>query len=203
MLKMIASNPEALRYILQEDLYLLQSEEDQYLQNEEDAVPELRVTAEEPVQAPVNTPAPPPQPIAATPKLQPVAETPKVVYKYLGQNKKGFLILVNYPGAENIVEPHLKALESTLVRKGSALDDTVVLNLAKYPTASYTDLLTEFKPEKILLLGEAAIPAGLNGAALNQIVSVGGKPVLYSYGFDEMMGNKDKTRAFWEQMKNL
>lgn len=200
---MIASNPEALRYILQEDLYLLQSEKDQYLQKEEDAVPELRVTAEEPVHAPVNTPAPPPQPITAIPKLQAVAETQKVVYKYLGQNKKGFLILVNYTNAEHIAEPHLKALESTLVRKGSGLDDTVVLNLAKYPAVTYADLINEFKPEKILLLGAGAIPTGLSGVALNQIVNIGDKQVLYSYGFAEMMGNKDKTRAFWEQMKNL
>jgi len=197
---MTANNPEALRYILQEDLYLLEQDKIAYL-NREPQQEEQQVTTPEAAPVVTTPVAAVPQPVSAPP--QPVIETPKVVYKYLGQNKKHLLILVNYQHEEYIAEAHLKALESTLVRKGSALDDAVVLNMAKYPVSTYNDLLTEFKPERILVLGANATPGGLTGTVLNQSVNLGGKMVLYTYSFDEMMGNKDKTRTFWEQMKNL
>src|ERR1700748_1513368 len=97
--------PNALRFILQDDIYFL--EEDKFNYNQ-----------------PGNYPEPAPEPIV---------ETEKVNFNYLGFNKKNFLILVNYPGHEFMADEHVSALESVLNRINHTRDDVAILNTAKKP----------------------------------------------------------------------
>ncbi len=189
---MATDNPALLHYFLQDDLYLLNEDKNTY-----SGAPGQAITT------PTETPV---LPVAETQEeqaLQPLTETPKPSFKYLGGNKKQFLILVNYTTDEHIAEAHLKALESTLGRKTLAIEDVAILNTARHAANNHQHFISYFSPAKLLILGAAAIPAGLAPPQLNVIETLENRLQLFTHSFDEMLADRDKAKAFWEQMKNL
>ncbi len=188
---MRAENPAALRFILQDDIYLLQSD---------------KVIANQSVIQPVeeNRPEPVIETIAAAPTpVNLVVETPALQFNYLGKNQKQFLIITHYAQHDFIADEHLTALRNILKRKDYELDDVAILNLAKTAGTTLEDLTTHFTPKKLLILGNGALPAKMEVIALNQPIQLPGFTALYSFSFDEMMSSVDNKKAFWEQMKNL
>jgi len=166
-------NPAALRFIIDEDLYLL----------EKDKTPTT-------ISAPgISAPGP--------------IETPLPGFKYLGLNKKNFLVIVHYAAHEFIDDAHLTALQNILKRKELDLDDVAILNLANHADFTYQQVTTYFKPERLLLMGEKALPKNTNTLPLNQPQALGSSQALYSFSFDEMMSSNDNKKVFWDQMKNL
>lgn len=118
---------------------------------------------------------------------------------FLGKNLKNFLILTNEPIQEN----HLKALESTLSRKNLSLDDVALVDFSIQSNITYQRLNAVFMPHKLVLFGLNPEKLNLPEAVLNQVVQVDVLEILYTFSFSEMLGNKEKTKAFWEPMKNL
>ena len=170
---MRVENPAALRFIIDEDLYLL---------NKDKSVATI--------------------PALPIPILPPV-ETPAVEFKYLGSNKKNFLIIVHYPDNEFINDAHLTALENILKRKELGLDDVAILNLATHADSTNEEIIAQFKPRRLLLMGEKTLHLTTASLALNQPKQIENYIALYSFSFDEMMTSNDNKRVFWEQMKTL
>nr|WP_294792705.1 hypothetical protein [uncultured Mucilaginibacter sp.] len=130
------------------------------------------------------------------------AESVPFSFNYEGKNKKKFLILTYYPDHEAIYAPHFTALEAILARKGYQPDDVAILNLAKN-VADISVITQYFTPEKLLILGEKAIPEGMQVPDFNRLQLVADCNTLLSFCFEDMMESTDSKRAFWEQMKNL
>jgi hypothetical protein len=196
---MIIDNTAGLQYLLSEDIYLLKQDMD----NLDGIVAEPATVIEEPVIIAAK-----PEPVIAEQPIvaeQPVivAEAPALYFNYLGSNAKQFLILCNYPGNDQMEEKHLEALKSALSRKELALDDVAIVNISKHGTATITELNGYFKPSRLLLLGAPCVLVGWDKLVLNELTNLGGIKALYTYSFTEMMGDRDKTKAFWEQMKVL
>ena len=158
-------------YFLQEDIYLLPEDRDNYLQR---------------------------------PQLPPaVEETPAPEFKYMGDYKKKVLIISHYPEQDVMDATHLSALESTLKRIGLAVDDVAILNIAAHPGLNYDLLTTQLNPDKLIILGIEALPDAMPAVTINQVQEVNGKPILYTFSFGEMMGNKENTKQFWNQVKEF
>jgi hypothetical protein len=172
---MKVENPAAYRFIIQDDVYLLPN--DKVLE----AV-KLPESVEEPA-------------------IKEIVES-EITLNYLGGHKKQFLILVHYPGHDFIAEAHLTALQNILKRKDHSMDDIAIFNIAKNNT-DFEQLISYFKPQKLLVLGKKSIPIKLETPMLNQLGPIAGCMALYSYSFDEMMDNVDYKKIFWDQMKNL
>ncbi|HEY2582438.1 MAG TPA: hypothetical protein VGI43_11565 [Mucilaginibacter sp.] len=134
---------------------------------------------------------------------EPVIETTPDKLNYLGGNKKNFLVVVYYPDLEFMDDKHLTALESTLKRLGFGLEDTAIVNRATYNEISHEHLVDFFKPQKMLLLGADATPAGPEAFNLNKPKQLNNCSVLLTFSFDEMMDNTENKKSFWEQMKQL
>lgn len=222
---MIAENALALSYILPADVYLLAKERSDITETvalQEDAIPPIAQVSEPAATYTETETAPakqetPVSPAIATPAVSipsipssvtiPVVNTPVSTparpYNYIGNYQNNFLILVSYPDHEVIGPAHLAALKSTIERKGMSLDDAAIVNVSKYPGHDIRAIGGHFKPQKLLFLGKAAIPGGFTPPPFNQLAKVGKSDALYTYSFDEMMGNKEITKAFWEQMKML
>jgi hypothetical protein len=166
-------DPSALRFILQDELYLLEEDKPNYITDR-------------------NRGAAP----------EPQIETPQITFNYLGSNKKNFLILVHYPAHEFIADDHLTALESVLSRKDHTRDDVAILNTAKN-AAVYEALKTYFAPQTILILGQESIPAGITQPQFNRFEKHDGLNILHTFSFDAMMISTENKKAFWEQMKTL
>ena len=186
---MNVENPIALHFILQDELYLLNNDKSLYSSIHRPVIDELIETIVE---------------------ITPVDETVEVVavetpltFNPLGAGKTNFLILVHYPEHEFIAEAHLTALENILKRKGLAMDDVAIVNMARHSEARFEFINRHFKPEKILVLGGNALPAGIGAIELNIPLQMAGSTALYSFSFDEMMDSNELKKAFWEQMKNL
>lgn len=189
---MAPDNPALLHYFLQDDLYLLNEDKNAY-SGESGQV----------IASPADAEILPVAEVPAVPITTPVAETPKPEFKYLGGNKNRFLILVNYAADEHMAEAHLKALESTLGRKTLAIGDVAILNTARYAASNHQEFIAFFSPAKLLILGAPAIPAGLASPQLNVIQQLENRLQLFTHSFEEMLTDRDKAKAFWEQMKNL
>jgi hypothetical protein len=213
MLNMKVDNPQAFRFIMQDEIYLLPSDkaaqtiaaptsQEQLLVNDPD-IPVEPVTVSQPVVAAEVT-AVQPAPAVATPQISaPVVETPKPGFNYLGNNNKNFLILVYYANHEHIAEEHLAALQNILKRKELSLDDVAILNINKYAPVKLTDLAAHFSPTRLVIMGAASLPLGIGNLPLNQPLQGKKTHVLYSFSFDEMMSSNDNKKTFWEHMKTL
>ena len=171
---MKVEDPQALRFILEDDIYLLNEDKLNY-----------------------NNP-----PVSSTHIPQPEIETPEVNFNYLGTNKKNFLVLTNYPAHDFIADDHLAALESVLGRKSHSREDVAILNIARN-TAEYAVLIDYFKPQTLLILGQEAIPVGIDQPKFNQVEKRDELTILCTFSFDEMMTNTENKKAFWEQVKTL
>ncbi len=118
---------------------------------------------------------------------------------FIGKNLQNFLILTE----EVIQDNHLKALENTLLRKQLTLEDVAMVNVSAYNNLSFEELNASFMPQKLVSFGLNLETIHLPKTELNQITIFENCRILYTYNFDEMLGNKEKTKAFWEPMKNL
>lgn len=195
---MKVENPVALRFLLQDELYLLKADRGTY---ETIAIAEPEIEEVAPIIKAPEPIAPPPQPVNVTPVLE--VKTPPIRFNYMGKNTKRFLVLVHYPNLEFIDDTHLAALTNIIKRKELTVDDLAIVNLAKQTNTSYNDLVSFFKPAKLLVLGPAAMPQGIASLSLNVPAALGVVAGLYSFAFGEMMDNVEYKKAFWEQVKGF
>ncbi|WP_158828696.1 hypothetical protein [Mucilaginibacter lacusdianchii] len=130
-------------------------------------------------------------------------ETPAEELQYMGGNKKHFLVICHYPQEPFMPQAHLKALESTLGRISYAPDDIAIVNMAKYAEADFSRLQSQFAPQKLLVLGSDALPSGLQINSMNATQTIDNMLTLYTLSFNEMMGNKENTKLFWNQIKTF
>ena len=189
---MKVDNPNAYRFIMQDEIYLLEQDK---------GVKHIAITPGPAVKSEEITPTPAVK-VPQAP-FQPVVETPKLTFNYLGKNNKNFLVLVNYAAEEFIDPAHLTALESILKRLEVAIDDVAILNMKNHAHADLNVLSQFFSPKKLLIMGDAALPAGTKKPALNALFKLNGYNALFSFSFAEMMESNDNKKAFWEQMKKL
>jgi hypothetical protein len=133
----------------------------------------------------------------------PFAEIKPVQFKYMGGYTTKFLVVVYYPDLEFIAGNHLEALSNILKRLAFNIEDIAILNLANYDEVTFSDLLDFFKPQKLLLLGEGALPIGMETLTINVPKQINSCNALFSYNFNEMMDNVEYKKAFWEKMKQL
>lgn len=185
---MTVENPMAYSFIMQDDIYLLNADKLQYAQPPETVTPSAVAEPE-----PQYTPAP----AAAVALPEPVS------FKYLGGNKKGFLVITHYPEHDFMHDKHLVALESTLTRLGFTRDDIAIVNRVHYTDTDFDVLAGFFAPKKLLILGKHAMPAKTGALELNKLKQSGTLTALLTFSFDEMMDSVEHKKAFWEQMKQL
>ena len=197
---MKVENPAAFRFLLEDELYLLNADKLLY-----DKITEPELTTAEPSSPIIEqiTPRPATTSPALAAEPQPVIPTPAAGFKYKGQNLKNFLVLTSYSTDEFIKAEHLTALENILKRKELSPDDVAIFNLANFSETKFSQLKTFFKPTKVLVLGGNALPQDIKVLKPNKPVTSNGITVLYSYSFDEMMDNVEYKKTFWELVKTL
>ncbi|RFZ91898.1 hypothetical protein D0C36_10640 [Mucilaginibacter conchicola] len=203
---MRVENPQAYRFIMQDDIYLLQQDKlsvaPETVADITTPEPVQPVAAENPVQSAPQVMAQKTEPVAPI-IAQPVQETPKPAFNYMGDNQKQFLILVNYANEEYMNAGHRAALESILGRKELSIADVAILNVNKLTPIKLATLVAFFDPTRLVIMGKDALPEGIGNLPLNKPVQGKKIHVLYSFSFDDMMSSNDNKKAFWEQMKTL
>ena len=90
------------------------------------------------------------------------ADTNTGAWKYLGDNKKKTLVVVNYEGAVHIPDKQLSFLTKLLAACGLSIGDVAILNFQHYNSIGFDKIINYFKPKVVLLFdvepGEFGMP---------------------------------------------
>jgi hypothetical protein len=83
-------------------------------------------------------------------------------WKYLGENKKKTLVVVNYDEAVHIPDKQLSFLTKLLAACNLNLADVAILNFHNYRSSGFENIINYFKPKVVLLFsiepGEFGMP---------------------------------------------
>jgi hypothetical protein len=90
-----------------------------------------------------------------------------------------------------------------LKAKKQELKDVAIVNVAKYPSATFKDLKDFFACNSLVLFGINPAEIKLEGIQSNQIINQQNTKILATFSFAEMLTNTDKKRTFWDEMKKL
>ena len=103
--------------------------------------------------SPVNEIVPP-----VSSRVEPISTD----WKFLGENKKKTIIVVNYDSAEIIPDKRLAFLTKLLAACNLNLADVAILNFHNYKSSDFDNILAHFKPKVVILFdtdpGEFGMP---------------------------------------------
>lgn len=178
MEKLITDNSNALRFLMTEDLYVL----------EEAILPTVQTN---------------PGPIAEPDQEIKKEELQEISFNYLGENNRYFLILVDDKTHPSLNTPHKEMLMKIMAAKKLEMRDLAILNLAKYPGTSFEQLKGFFSCNKITLFGIAPQMIGIPAIGANEPGKHLDTKILATFSLYEMNSNTDKKREFWNVMKDF
>ena len=81
--------------------------------------------------------------------------------KYLGENKKNILVVVDYSNAVYLPDEELAFLTNMLVACKLSLADVAIINRDSYKEKSYKELISRFKSRIVFLFGIEPVSFGL------------------------------------------
>lgn len=140
-------------------------------------------------------------PVSQEPELSP-AEKPPAEIPYFGKNAKNILFVVsNKDGLFFSKEAELAFLKTMQALKLD-LSDVAVINLQQLEQPVFFERIRKkFEPVSCIFLGCEPAEAGLQAFADHLWKEEGGVRYLKSYGFEEMLTDKQKKRMFWDAIK--
>lgn len=205
------SHPVALHFLMTDDLYHISSEDLNALPAADISQSEVSPATQaeksiEPaakIQSPVITVPAVTDEILSIPKEVTAPVVEPSYFEYLGENNKYILILIDESGHQHIAPKELETLLNILKGKKQELKDVALLNLKRYPSATFNALKKFFACNSIVLFGIDAARIGIEHIQLNQVTSFQGTKVLSTYSISEMLTDVDKKRAFWDKMKSF
>lgn len=133
----------------------------------------------------------------------PLRRERNIVFNYLGENNKHFLILIGESEEMEIHPLKKETLLKIMSAKGMELCDLAVLNINQYPGVSYRDLLHFFSFNKLVLFGIDPQEISLPPQHINQLIQMESVKILCTYRIDEMISDTHKKREFWNIMKDF
>ncbi|MBC8054743.1 MAG: hypothetical protein H7Y13_16925 [Sphingobacteriaceae bacterium] len=178
------SHPFALQLLMTEEIYSISADELPSLPSLQKTEAVIAGAQELPVKEVVST------------------EEPSY-FEYLGENNKYILVLVNEPVHPFIEPKELETLVNILKAKNQELKDVAVLNIRKYPNATFAALKNFFACNSIIFFGINPTQFNIPGIQSNQIAVHESTKILATYSIAEMLNNVDKKRVFWNEMKKI
>lgn len=184
MERMISTNSNALRFLMTEDIYILKKE---------------TFSAPEPKIETVLTEREP-ETIPVAPKDETPAPTS---FNYLGENNRYFLIIVDDATHADLNTVHREMLMKIMTAKGMEMRDLAILNLNRYPGASFLQLKDFFSCNRVVLFGIDPQRLSIKAVPSNAPEKVDGVSILATFSLAEMAVDTDKKRQFWTVMKDF
>ena len=127
----------------------------------------------------------------------------KPAYKYIGENLKSILILVNELDSEILKTEDLLALNKMLAARKLEQKDVAILNIHKNTHLTFQELKDFFGFNKLLLFGINPTDLGISGMVANQIRTFQNTQFLVNWHIKQMQTDEKKKLTFWTEMKKL
>lgn len=167
------NNLELLKYIYQEDLYII--DEPARVQDQDTRVEQQQIDA-------------------------PAKAEEQMPVQFFGRNAKGILILVEDPENELLNQAELdflmKVVESGL---RYSKNDFALVNTARFPVSQ---ILDEVPSSHILSFG-VRLPKIDVGASTYQVMDLDGNQVLLAHPLREIAQDQNKKKSLWSSLKSM
>ncbi len=125
-------------------------------------------------------------------------------WKWLGENRKNILVMVNYSDAVHLPDHDLDFLAGVLGACKLSLGDVAIVNLDNHPEASYKELTAFFASKIVLLFAVEPASFGLPMRFPHfQIQPFGGNSFLFSPSLKELENDKVLKSKLWVCLKRL
>lgn len=136
--------------------------------------------------------------------LQEPAAINETTWKYLGNNQKNILIVVDYDEAVHLPDEELNFLTNMLAACKLSLGDAAIVNLNNYKNTRYREFLAQFKSQIVFLFGVEPSVFGLPVSfPYFQVQSVANCTFLYSPALDEQRKDALLKSKLWVSLRNI
>lgn len=125
-------------------------------------------------------------------------------WKYLGNNQKNILIVVNYDNAVHLPDEELNFLTNMLTACKLGLGDVAIVNKYNYQELSYKDFITEFKSKVVFLFGVEPFVFRLPVSfPYFQVQTVANCTFLYTPPLEEQRTDALLKSKLWVSLRNI
>ena len=152
--------------------------------------------------APVAASVPAPAANVAAPAVANVPAQPPL--KYLGENKRRILLLVQDPGAVHLEDKSLNFLLSILNACTLSMESVALVNMTGTGARTVEDIARELDSQSVLLFG--IDPAGLGWATVPETYQVhpqGGRTWLRADALSLIEADRAQKGRLWNSLKQL
>jgi hypothetical protein len=125
-------------------------------------------------------------------------------FRYLGENKKKVLAVVNYPDVIYLPDPQLNFLTNLAEACKLSLGDLAILNFHTYTGSDFAGISEELKPEVVILFGVSPQEFGLPLLFPQfQVQKHNGCQFLYLPSLEESEPDKIIKSKIWVCLKKI
>lgn len=125
-------------------------------------------------------------------------------WKWLGNNQKGILVIVNYNTAIHLPDEELDFLTNLLSACKLSLGDVAILNKENYIDSEYKNVLAHFGSRVVLLFGVNPIEFGLPVSfPIFQVQNVANCIFLYAPALKEIQYDNLLKSKLWVSLRNI
>jgi len=190
------ADPQTLHLFFTDDVYLVPEPETRVQARDAEAVPggEVPDAAAETTGAPAGLRVPE----AGEVVVEKVRE-----FKYLGNNKRNVLILVNSQSEQVSNEKGRELLRKIVKSVNLAAADFALLNYAGYPETDFSELAAFFNPQVVFSFGVGCRQLGLPDHALYTLVTEGKVKLIFSAGLELLDEDTQAKKILWGALKQL
>lgn len=188
----LTTDEQALRLFFTDDIYLVT--EPEVLQNREEQQETMR---EVPKEAAIS--AEPAVPEAPQARL----ETAAPAFKFLGNNKRNILILVNDKENEVSDEKGRELLRKIVKSVNLSANDFALLNYANHADVSFAQLQSYFSSVIVFAFGVSPQHLGLGNHPENTMVTEGKVKLIFSAELRKLEEDQNGKKILWGSLKQL
>ena len=131
-------------------------------------------------------------------------EPGKVEWKWLGENKKNILIVVDFEDAVHLPDKQLQFLTGMLTACNLSLGDVAIVNIHKQPARDYASIIENFRSRIALLFD---IEPAAFGLPMNfpffQIQPFANCSFLYAPSLEQLESDKVLKSKLWVSLRRL
>ena len=132
---------------------------------------------------------------------QPVTSQP--VYKFLGNNKRNILILVNDAAHDVSDEKGRELLRKIVKSVNLTTADFALLNYAGYHNTSFEQLKQHFSCVFVFAFGVSPEHLGLSGHPQNKVVTIGSVKLIFSAELRKLEEDMEAKKTLWGSLKQM
>lgn len=145
------------------------------------------------------------EPVSVNQQPQPTAGTsPSFTWKFLGNNKRAVLVVVNNPGILHLPDDDLNFLTNMLTACKLGLGDIILVNYPNIAEKGGPAAVKYFKSREVMLFGIDPAEFGLPVSFPEyQVQAVANVQYVFSPALGEILNDKGAKGKLWTSLKKL